>query len=315
MDCRRAFAALLITGAALAAKPVAAPAIREANWIAPERRLTSLSQEPSECMVLPKVRIDRELVALGRHLFRNPLLLGGQAARAGLSCASCHRNGRGNPDFLFPGLSGAAGTADITSSLMSRTRGDSIANPMPIPDLASDVPKVSREAGDPTLQSFIRGLVVDEFDGLEPAPRSLAALAAYVRAVQPAGCRASEAKPLTLAQAVGEVVLGLSVARTEANRGDGAGARLALGGVRDRLGVIAARYAGLAKDQEAITKADKRLAKAQAAIASRPELAAKTLARWETDFAKLRDMLARDEGLSLYNRDRLSVWLSAGQKP
>ncbi|MGF7473737.1 hypothetical protein WFJ45_23635, partial [Salmonella enterica subsp. enterica serovar Minnesota] len=70
---------------------------------------------------------------IGRAAFNSPLLLGGQAARAGLSCASCHRNGRGNPDFHFPGISGAPGTADVTASLLSSHRGDGQFNPKPIP--------------------------------------------------------------------------------------------------------------------------------------------------------------------------------------
>ena len=39
----------------------------------------------------------------------HPLLLGGQAARAGVACESCHRNGRTNPDFDFPGALRRAG--------------------------------------------------------------------------------------------------------------------------------------------------------------------------------------------------------------
>jgi tetratricopeptide (TPR) repeat protein len=63
----------------------------------------ALSAEPAECLVEPAGAEARRSVAIGRIAFRAPLLLGGQAARAGMSCATCHRNGRGNPDFLFPG--------------------------------------------------------------------------------------------------------------------------------------------------------------------------------------------------------------------
>nr|QQZ49991.1 hypothetical protein JKL49_25640 [Phenylobacterium glaciei] len=61
---------------------------------------------------------------------------GGQAARAGVACETCHRSGRSNPDFLFPGVSGPPGSADVTSSLFSSHRGDGIDDPVPIPDLS-----------------------------------------------------------------------------------------------------------------------------------------------------------------------------------
>src|SRR5687768_90851 len=71
---------------------------------------------------------------------------------------------RGNPDFLFPGLSGAVGTADVTSSIMSSHRGDGTINPKPIPDLAGPPAEriVSRAAESRALESFIRGLIVEE---------------------------------------------------------------------------------------------------------------------------------------------------------
>src|SRR5688572_23957195 len=109
--------------------------IREVRWLPSDRLLQALSREPAECLAWPGAAAERRSVAIGRIAFRAPLLLGGQAARAGMSCAACHRNGRGNPDFLFPALSGAPGTADVTSSLMSSKRGDHIVNPKPIPDL------------------------------------------------------------------------------------------------------------------------------------------------------------------------------------
>jgi hypothetical protein len=299
LDRRRALAALLIgiAGligmAGLGANP-SAPPLREVNWIAPDRRAAVLRSQPPECVILPESRADRELVALGRLLFRTPLLLGGQAARSGLSCASCHRNGRGNPDFLFPGLSGAAGTADITSSLMSRTRGDGQTNPVPIPDLARDAPKVSRNPSDPALKNFIRGLVVDEFDGVTPAPRTLSALAAYVRALKPEGCKDDAAVPISLAGAVGDIVLGLSVVRTESTRGDVALTRLALGSLRDRLGTIAARYPNMVRHQTALARLDRDL------LALQQNWDAAKLVRWEKRFVDEVDALAGDEQRSQF---------------
>ena len=74
-----------------------------------------LTQHPSTCLTEPNL----PAVQRGALLFESPTLLGGQAAKAGLSCAACHRNGRGNPVFVFPGISGPPGTADVTHGLFS----------------------------------------------------------------------------------------------------------------------------------------------------------------------------------------------------
>ncbi|MFL6729987.1 MAG: hypothetical protein ACJ8EZ_08675, partial [Sphingomicrobium sp.] len=80
--------------------------IREARWLQSPDLVADLTTQPPECLAWPADTAQRSSVAVGRALFRSPLLLGGQAARAGLSCASCHRNGRSNPHFHFPGISG-----------------------------------------------------------------------------------------------------------------------------------------------------------------------------------------------------------------
>ena len=126
---------------------------------------------------MPADPAERARIEVGRAAFRTPLLLGGQAARLGLSCESCHANGRGNPAFRFPGLSGAPGTADVTAPLMSARRGDEVFDPRPIPDLAAPG-KVARVRGDPALGAFVRGLIVEEFDGREPPPAVLDGLVA-----------------------------------------------------------------------------------------------------------------------------------------
>ena len=106
-------------------------------WVArgadPARALGSV---PTECLKLPADPALAAKVEVGRAAFRTPVLLGGQAARAGINCETCHRDGRTNPDFLFPGVSGAPGTADVTNSLFSTHRGNGIDDPKPIPDLS-----------------------------------------------------------------------------------------------------------------------------------------------------------------------------------
>lgn len=303
MDCRRTFAAFLIGIALLAASPTPPP-LREIQWLDGAHRIEALTTEPAECVRLPTDRGQRAEVALGRQLFRTPLLLGGQAARAGLSCASCHRNGRGNTAFLFPGLSGMPGTADVTSSLMSRTRGDGLNNPVAIPDLAMSPVKVSRAPTERALEHFIRGLIVDEFDGTEPAPRSLAALTAYVRAIDATQCKAAVAR--TLAHDLGEVTLGIGVLRGELAGDDMRTTRLAMSGIRDRLGQIAARYPHDRASQAALVKLDRSLAKVETVRA---------LDRWDGDWAKLAEKLANNEATSLYDISRLSAFIRVSGDP
>jgi hypothetical protein len=305
VDRRRAFAAFLIAATGLSAGPPSPP-IREADWTQPSARLAVLTSEPSECLNLPKDRGERDLVALGRLLFRTPLLLGGQAARAGLSCASCHRNGRGNGDFLFPGLSSQAGTADVTSSFMSHSRGDGQFNPKIIPDLGHDAPKVSRDPASRILDDFLLGLIAQEFDGAAPSPRTLNALSAYVRAVQPSACSGPAQRPITLSTQVGEVILGLSVAQHEAEQDGARDLRLIIGGIRDRLGVIAARYTHLSKSLAALSRADKDLAKIQDRADTDPDAVPAALERWQFQFARLAKILVRDEARSRFNPELLS---------
>src|SRR4051794_39917057 len=183
-----AAAALFLCGAST---PTELP-LRDARWLLSADLAADLTHEPPECRSPSHDAALRRSEEIGRIAFRAPLLLGGQAARAGLSCATCHRNGRTNTHFHFPGLSGDAGTADVTASLMSSHRGDGIFNPKPIPDLAGDPSKlkISRDPQKDDLRKFIDGLITQEFNGPEPPPAALAGIAAYVRSMSPGACRA-----------------------------------------------------------------------------------------------------------------------------
>jgi hypothetical protein len=239
LDLRRAFAALLIAVAAIGAS--SSLPLREAKWIAPEARLDALTSSPPVCI---GTVIKRDQLLIAEAAFQTPLLLGGQAARAGLSCASCHPSGRANSAFQFPGLSGDPGTADVTSSIMSHHRGDSVFNPVRIPDLAVDRPKVTRDATSPALRSFIRGLIVEEFDGPEPPPAVLDALVGYVRAMQPDRCTSSNRIPISLGRHLADSAGALEMAQFAEANGDEATAWLLIAAARHSLGLIHERYVG-----------------------------------------------------------------------
>lgn len=236
----------------------------------------------------------------GRALFAAPNLLGGQAAKAGLSCASCHINGRGNPHFLLAGVSDRAGTADVTNSFFSAARGNGRFDPVPIPDLALPG-KVARDPAAGALKPFIRDLIVEEFGGAEPTPAMLGALAAYVRAIGP--CDPERSLARTFGDQLQAIDDGMTGVAYMIERGDMAGARLSIAAMRHQLGVIAERYtgSGFAPDRAALLAASRRLQ----AIAADPAMPA--LSRWKRDFdAEPAKRLRDAEPRSLYDAARLA---------
>lgn len=310
MDRRRTLAALLIGLAGLGARAPDPLPIKDALWTVPERQLAALTRAPAECLTLPAGREQRALVALGRTVFQSPLLLGGQAARSGLSCAACHRNGRGNPDFHFPGISKAPGTADVTSSLMSRVRGDGRFNPAVIPDLAFDTPTIARSRTDPAMRQFIRGLIVEEFDGSEPPPRVLDGLTAYVLALDRAACDGKAEQPVNASVHIGELVLELGVVRQSLADNEPQSARLAMTAVRHRLGQMAARYQMVERDFQRLVKLDKELAEVMANPASDQSSRIAALDRWSGQLGRSIPRLIADEPRSLYDPERLREHLT-----
>lgn len=320
MDRRRARAGRLILAgasafavAALASE--AQPPLRAQRWLAPgadaQRFLTST---PRECLTTPAKPEDALAVEVGRAAFRTPVLLGGQAARAGLACESCHRAGRDNPQFHFPGISGAPGTADVTSSLFSSHRGNGVDDPRPIPNLSGprSALKIDQARETRALETFIHGLVVEEFDGPEPAPAVLDGLAAYVRALKPAACPPGPDQPLTTRLYLDDARRAVRTADALAMRGDTAAARLMVAAARARLGLINERYAGpgLAAERDRLRQADQALAEAADALyAGRP--ARGRLKAWLASSADLERALARREAASLFNPQRLNIAASS----
>ncbi|MET0274021.1 MAG: hypothetical protein ABW360_13630, partial [Phenylobacterium sp.] len=267
MDRRRARAAVLafvLGGSAVAA--TGDPPLRAMAWAARDADpARAFGTTPTECLASPTT----PQVEIGRAAFRTPVVLGGQAARAGLSCEACHRAGRGNPDFKFPGISSAPGTADVTSALFSTERGDGKHDPVPIPDLSG--PKAKLKVVDGKLAPFIHGLVVEEFNGPEPPEAVLAGLVAYVRALDPAHCPQGAVQPLTVALLMDDARRAVRAAEERLAAGDLASALVMVASARARLGLIDERYAGpeLAPSRERLRAADRALGASQQAIRER----------------------------------------------
>jgi hypothetical protein len=287
---------VLLTAAAQPQLP-----LREARWLQTKDLVGDLTRQPPECIAWPKDAALRRSAEIGRIAFRAPLILGGQAARAGLSCSSCHRSGRTNPHFHFPGISGDPGTADVTASIMSEHRGDGIFNPKPIPDLAGDPAKlkISRDPKKDDLPKFIHGLVTQEFDGPEPPPAVLDGLANYVRSLSPAACKARVAGPIALDAKLEDVETAVRLAEETLGSGDEATARVMIAAARSTLGAIHERFQvpGDESSRALLHEAAADLTKVE--LADKPTTA--MLERWKKNWPARKRQLRSAEARSLFN--------------
>ena len=148
-----------------------------------------LSQEPNECLPKPETSQDRQAIALGRLAFRSPFLLGGQAARRGLTCQACHTQGQTNPHFFVKGLSNEPGTADVTSFHFSDELGDETFNPVPIPSLSDSHENINYDPAKMDLDKFVTRLITKEFTGPVPSQEVKSALLSYLRALDEENCQ------------------------------------------------------------------------------------------------------------------------------
>lgn len=171
--------------------------IRALRWVAEGAdKVAFLTTGPSACERPATSEAEASQRELGRIAFESPALLGGAAARMGLSCSSCHVNGRGNPEFFIESVSDKPGTADVTSSTFSRVRGDGAFNPVPIPDLVARDGKQIRDRKSVEFRAKVHGLVVEEFDGQDPPPEVFDALLAYLDGLDPSACVPWERDPI-----------------------------------------------------------------------------------------------------------------------
>jgi len=308
-------ASLLVSG--LAAAAIAAvgasdlSVVHAARWLAPgadpKKVLTTHFSECLPVITDPKARYS---VEVGRAAFRTPLLLGGQASRAGISCESCHQNGRNNPDFDFPGLSGAPGTADVTTSLFSTHRGDGIDNPKPIADLSGSKSalKVSQDPATGALERRVHGGVTEEFEGAEPPEAVLKGVADYMRALNPAACPAQARVPLRAEDDLDNARRAVRAASTALGQHDRPTAVLMLEAARSQLGLVYERYdaVSLSRSRALLAAASTDLASTIVAIRAGSAGADGRIAAWLTEAPAWSAVVASQEAGSLFNPDRLA---------
>lgn len=111
---------------------------------------------------------DAALVAQGQSLFADARLSGA----GNISCAECHPNNGHTNNKTYVGL-------DVVAD------GDPKGRSTPTLWGAGSRSVYAWAGTAPTLEGNIRGIIVNRMKGAEPSPETLAALAAYVRSLEP----------------------------------------------------------------------------------------------------------------------------------
>jgi len=159
--------------------------------------IEGLNKPYSECLANAennKSAGNAKQIQLGRLAFNSPRLLGGQASRMGVSCASCHPAGRSSKHFFIKQISDQAGSADITHSFFSSAGGDGIFNAKPIPDLADINTARFKDRSSPEFSAFLINLIEVEFDGQKTAAPIFEALQYYLININEQHCTESVKK-------------------------------------------------------------------------------------------------------------------------
>ncbi len=299
-------------GGAVLAAP--ASALDDLNWLAPGAgRGAALTSAPAECLAAPADAEQARLVSLGRVSFRSPALLGGLAARSGISCDTCHRNGHGNPNFFIAGVSGAPGTVDVTSAIFSRTRGDDTVNPVPIPDLTGIAGKARfgtmRPAAD--LHGFVHSVMVDEFQGNQPAPEIERALIAYVSALRREACPAAPGVAIDLGWAIAELDRTWTVLQAALDRGDSQVTDFVLRSLNLELGRLAQRFPAAADTAQALPELGRDLGVMRTLARDNPDKARAELGTWHARLSKVLTRLRAQEPSSLFDRAAIERFLAS----
>ena len=244
---------------ALAASPAWAdrPSLRDLKWIhADADAIAAITRAPAECLAVPSNPDRARRVQLGRVAFRSPVLLGGVAARIGLSCDSCHRNGHDNPVFFVAGVSGDPGTADVTGSVFSTNRDDQRRNPVSIPSLvdAAAHPPFGTLVPAPDLPTFLHTAIVDEFMGRPPPPAVLEGITSYLGALRSSACPSPAITKITFDSDARALLETFDVVIAAVERHDSRTAEFALLALRAALGRVYERFPEALADRERLVE-------------------------------------------------------------
>lgn len=298
---------MVISGASLHADDQ--KLLKAQEWLGGDKsaQLEILSQPYAKAPNSFKNKEEEITYQIGEALFRTPTLLGGQAAKARISCNSCHLSGAGNTQFQFPNISGPPGTADVSNSFFSSFRGNQNFDPIAIPDLRQ-VGKIPRDDS-AQLSRFIQGLIVEEFNGTQPTAKTLDAITFYVQRVKYSHispyAKMTVRDPISIInQSVDNIAHSIENDNTEI-------AVLLVDAARHQLGLIYERYNDPVL-RASIVNISNNLGKIKSDWDHPIDAKAQSVAPvnaalpdWKSDFAELSASLIEKENNSLYNEDKL----------
>lgn len=323
MDKRRVlktFATLSLMVIGFAALRANGPlALHAQSWLADDKaaQFEILSQPYAKAPAHFANREEERAYQIGEALFRTPIVLGGQAAKARISCNSCHLSGGDNAHFLFPNISGAAGTADVSNSFFSSFRGNQNFDPVVIPNLRKKGKiSVHNEA---ELRAFIYGLIVEEFNGNIPSKEAMDALIVYLQKIAPNNIKAdaNEAQSTQKDSNILSVrdpirIIEQSIDNIEYNvkNDDPNMAVLLIAAIRHQMGLIHERYQHpqLENTQIKLLNLSQKLALISNILRDKNSGNAARLMRlkqWNQEFQTVRTELIKNENLSLYSPENL----------
>jgi len=307
---------VLITGSVLlaCAQSACASDAREPSefaWFESNAAIVEgFSQRYTECAKGPSTFELR----LGRLAFNSPRLLGGQAARMKLSCASCHPSGRANEHFFIEQISSAPGTADISHSFLSSAGGDGISNPKVIPDLVNRSGAHIRDRQTDDFALFMHRLIEVEFDGRKPPQTIFKALWTYLQNADQAYCSTNEPasglhQRVTLlreALAVVKDMINLQVSDEDL--------RFAVSSTRSQLEYLYEIY-GLAANKQ-LDQRLIRLSRGLDEILNQQSIKSRSqqLAKATSEIPTLLDLLYKHEATSAFSLSAISAHLELNKK-
>ena len=300
---------------------ISAAQFKELQWLNSDNVMQYLTSEPVECLDVGKDADLAYQVDVGRQLFRDPVILGGQAASLGLSCNSCHTGGGNNPDFDLDSLSGGPGTADITHAIFSKNGKDNNTfDPVTIPSLVDSGKKSSfgTRVTSESLHDYVAMMLAGNKD-VDIPDAAVSALAAYVQALSSTAC--PEKQQLQVAFSVGhrfyEIQLSTDLLTTAIRRKeDPAILNLLMLSTKNELELLHRRFdiPDTSELADAINQESSALDAIRLRLASLDnDETSRLFQSWKQDLAELRPKLLFAAENSLYLRSNLEQWLQENQ--
>ncbi len=159
--------------------------VRVGPWLPPGTNLNDPDPLPRLVLNFEARGFDEKdlfLVAYGDMLFDSPQFFGEPARSLGLTCSTCHPRSDVNREFLIPGISHKAGSADVDGHFFNPRFNDQRTDPLNIPSLRGIrfTAPYGRDGRFASLRDFVRNVIVNEFNRSEPTPLMLDAMVTYM---------------------------------------------------------------------------------------------------------------------------------------